>query len=165
MLRTLESVPLFDGLDEHTLEMLEPLFETFSCPAGTVIFEQGDPAHFMYLLLEGTVEIQYKPYDGPPITVTNLTSGKIFGWSAAVGNLTYTSGAVCKEDCLAIRMSGRDLHLLCATEPETGRIILDLLADSVSSRWIDAQSQIQTLLNTTVCAKASALPRRRKESR
>ena len=148
MLRTLASVPLFKDLDENTLQLLEPLFEPFSCTAGTVIFEQGQITHYLYLLLDGAIEILYKPYDGPPLTVTNLDQGAIFGWSAAIGNAVYTSGAVCKEDCQAVRISSRDLHNLCAKEPEVGRIILNLLADSVSSRWDDAQGQIQKLLNT-----------------
>ena len=162
MFKELESVPLFKDVDDHILQLLEPLFEPFSCPAGTVIFEQGDPAHYLYLLLEGAVEILYKPYDGPPLTVTNLEQGTIFGWSAAIGNPAYTSGAICKEDCQAIRISSRDLHKLCAKEPEAGRIILNLLADSVSSRWQDAQSQIQVLLNTTVSDKRKTKARMRK---
>ena len=164
MLKTLASVPLFKDVDKYTLQLLEPLFESYTCTAGTVIFEQGQMAHYLYLLLEGTVEIHYKPYDGPPLTVTNLEQGAIFGWSAAIGNAVYTSGAVCRKDCRTIRISSRDLHKLCAKEPEAGRIILDLLAESVSSRWDDAQSQIQVLLNTTVCDKRKTKTRMRKEN-
>jgi len=159
----LATVPLFKDLDENTLELLEPLFEPYSCTAETVIFEQGQIAHYLYLLLDGAVEILYKPYDGPPLTITNLGEGTIFGWSAAIGNAVYTSGAVCKEDCHTVRISSRDLHKLCAKEPEAGRIILNLLADSVSSRWDDAQSQIQVLLNTTVSDKQKMKMRMRKK--
>jgi len=162
MFKTLDSVPLFKGLDNNTLQLLEPLFESYSCPTGEVIFEQGDPAHYLYLILEGIVEVRYKPYDGPPITVTNLEQDSIIGWSAVIGNATYTSGAVCKEDCQAIRMSKRDLHGLCAREPEAGRVILNLLAESVSSRWQDAQDQIQMLLNSTVTARQCANSRKRR---
>jgi hypothetical protein len=59
-------------------------------------------------------------------------------------------------------MCSRDLHKLCVKEPEAGRIILNLLAESVSSRWQDAQSQIQTLLNNTVSAKQGSNVRRRR---
>ncbi len=166
MFKALESIPLFKDVDECILHLLEPLFEAYTCPAGAVIFEQGEPAHFIYLILAGTVEIRFKPYDGPPLTVTNLMQGSIIGWSAVIGNATYTSAAICKEDCQAIRMRGRDLHQLCAKEPEAGRIILNLLADSVSSRWENAQSQIQTLLNSTVSARQAGntrKPRTRKE--
>jgi len=167
MFKELESVPLFQGVDEHTLQLLEPLFEPYSCLNGTVIFEQGDPALHLYLILEGAIEILYKPYDGPPLTITTLAPGHIVGWSAAIGNATYTSRAICKEDCRTIRMSSRDLHKLCAKEPEAGRTILNLLAESVSPRWQNAQGQIQTLLNTNINAKRktkSRMRRKRKEN-
>jgi CRP/FNR family cyclic AMP-dependent transcriptional regulator len=163
MFKTLESVPLFRDVDDNILQLLEPLFDPYAFTAGTVIFEQGDPAHYLYLVLEGTIEIRYKPYDGPPLTITSLAQGSIIGWSAVIGNSTYTSGAISKDDCQTIRMSSRDLHKLCAKEPEAGRIILNLLAESVSPRWQDAQSQIQDLLNDTVSAKQITKSRKRRK--
>ena len=129
------------------------------------IFEQGDPAHYLYIILEGAVEMVYKPYDGPPITITNQVEGSIIGWSAVIGNTTYTSGAVCKDDTLAIRMSKRDLQRLCEKDPEVCRIILNLLAESVSSRWHDAKSQIQVLLTETVSAQQSTNLRKRRKKK
>jgi CRP-like cAMP-binding protein len=163
MFKQLDSVPLFKDIDDDILRLLEPLFEPFSCTAGAVIFGQGEPALYMYLILEGSVEMLYKPYDGPQITLTSLTQGSIIGWSAVIGNATYASKAVCREDLLAIRMAGRELHKLCATEPEAGRIILNLLADSVSSRWQDAREQIQTLLNSSVNASQCKNTRKRRK--
>jgi CRP-like cAMP-binding protein len=153
MFKTLEAVPLFKDVDADILKLLEPLFEPFSCATDTVIFEQGQIAKYLYLILDGSIEVLYKPYDGPPITITRLGKGGIVGWSAAVGNAVYTSGAICKEDCRTIRMSSQDLHRLCAKEPEAGRIILTLLAESVSSRWDNAQNQIESLLKTNISAK------------
>lgn len=154
MFKTLESVQLFENLDGDILRLLEPLFEPYFCAAEEVVFEQGQLAHYLYLILEGSVEIHYRPYDGPPITVNCLEKGSIFGWSAVIGNVTYTSGAVCKEDCKAIRMSSKDLHNLCAREPDAGRVILNLFAESVSTRWADAQNQIQSLLSKNVKTKS-----------
>ena len=150
MFKALESVPLFRDLDSDILRMLQPLFEHYACPADTKIFEQGEPAEYLYLILEGTVEIRFKPYDGPPIVITSLTKGSIFGWSAVIGNAAYTSGAVCKDDCKAIRMSGQDLHRFCLQEPEAGYVVLELFADAVSSRWKNAKEQIHDLLNTSM---------------
>jgi CRP-like cAMP-binding protein len=107
----------------------------------------------------------YKPYDGPEITITYLAHGSIIGWSAVIGNATYTSRAVSKADLHAIRMTSRGLHKLCEDEPEAGRIILNLLADSVSSRWTDAREQIQSLLNSSVNARREDSSRKRKRPR
>ena len=165
MFKTLDSVPLFKGVDKSILDLLEPLFEPYSCSAEMAIFEQGDPAHYMYLILDGAVEMVYKPYDGPPITINNHIEGSIIGWSAVIGNATYTSGAVCKDETRAIRMSKRDLQRLCEKDPEVCRIILNLLAESVSSRWHDAKSQIQVLLTETVSAQQSTNLRKRRKKK
>ena len=162
MFKELESVPLFRDVDNHILHLLEPLFEPYSCSVETVVFGQGEPAHYMYLILDGAVEIHYKPYDGPQLMINNLAQGSIIGWSAVIGNSTYTSEAVCKNDIRAIRMAGRDLHKLCADDPEAGRIILNLLADSVSSRWQDAREQIQTLLSSSISARQHQNGRKRR---
>jgi CRP-like cAMP-binding protein len=164
MFKQLEAVPLFRDIDNHILNLLEPLFEPFSCPGGAVIFEQGEPALYLYLILHGSVEMIYKPYDGPQITITYLAQGSIIGWSAVVGNATYTSGAICKQEVQAIRMTGRDLLKLCKEQPEAGRVILNRLADSVSSRWQDAREQIQILLNSSVNARREQNAQKRRRN-
>lgn len=166
MFKALESVPIFKNVDDQTLHLFETLFESYACSSGAIIFEQGDPANYIYLILSGSVEVRYKPYDGPPITITTLSKGHFFGWSAAIGNPAYTSGAVCKEDCAAIRMSSADLHRFCAREPEAGCIILNLLAQSVSNRWQNAENQIQSLLNSRLSINSNKIePTNEKENR
>ncbi len=146
MLETLHEVELLRGLQQDELALLDRLFEPYRCPAGTVIFEQGEKAEYLYLLVEGEVVIRYKPYDGPPITVARIAPGGAFGWSAAVGSATYTSCAVCEKDCRAVRIRGDDLRRLCEQHPRLGRVILDRLAEVVSSRWQNARTQVRAML-------------------
>lgn len=153
MLRELHSIPPFEDLDEDVLRLVEPLFERFTCPARTVIFEQGDPALYLYLLLRGSVTICYKPYDGPPLNLTQIPAGGVFGWSAVVGNPVYTSGTVAKENIEAIRIRGRDLRGLVIRHPKVGRIILDKLAGKVSNRWKDANRQVREILEHAITSE------------
>lgn len=146
MLDKLKEVTLFKGLEADELEVLESLFELYRCPAGTVIFQQGYQAVYLYLILNGIVEIRHKPYDGPPITVTRVLQGGAFGWSAAIGNEAYTSGAICDEELVALRIAGNDLRKFFIKYPDTGKIILDRLARVVSNRWQDALAQVRTMM-------------------
>ncbi len=141
-----ENIPLFEGLGEEILTLLEPLFEPCTCHEG-LIFKQGDPAIHLYLVTEGSVDILYKPYDAPPITITNVKPGGIFGWSAIAGKTVYTSGASCKEPCKAMRVRGADLRKLSIKHPEAGEILLDRLAQSVSLRWQNAHTQVRDILS------------------
>ena len=141
-----ENIPLFEGLSEETLALLAPLFDACTCHKGR-IFEQGDPAIHLYLVTEGSVDILYKPYDAPPLTMTNVKPGGIFGWSAIAGKTVYTSSASCHEACKAMRVRGSDLRELSAKHPEAGEILLDRLAESVSSRWRNAHAQVREILS------------------
>lgn len=150
MISLLANLPPFKDVDEGIVRLVEPLFELYYYPATATIFEQNDVANHLYLLVEGAVDVVFKPYDSPPMTITSLRPGNFFGWSAAIGNVVYTSSAICQEDSEVLRISGRKLRRLCKKHHTAGRIVLQLLADSVSSRWSNAQEQIHTLLNQSV---------------
>jgi CRP/FNR family transcriptional regulator, cyclic AMP receptor protein len=141
---------LFNGLSEEAMRLVERNFEPFTCPAGTVIFEQGDPAIFLYLILHGSVTARYKPYDGPTINLTQIPFGGAFGWSAVIGGPMYTSSAVAREDLRTIRIRGTDLRSLVAANPEAGAELLDRLAQLVSNRWKDANRQVRAILEQAV---------------
>lgn len=149
MLDSLPQLPLFHGLGPAQIALLKPLFESFACATGTVIFEQGDSAQYLYLLLKGDVVIQYKPYDGPAIILTRLRGGDAFGWSAVVGSPIYTSSIISESRIEAIRIRGNQLWKMVEEHPETGGIIIDRLARIVSPRWENAHAQIQSLLNSS----------------
>ncbi|HEX6033084.1 MAG TPA: cyclic nucleotide-binding domain-containing protein [Anaerolineales bacterium] len=139
-------IAVFQELDEDVIELLSPLFETFSCEPGAVIFQQGDQAEFLYLVIDGKVDMSFKPYDGNSITISHVGRGGLFGWSAVVGRDRYTSTAIAIGDVKAFRVHGNDLRRFCREHPEAGKVILERLADGVSSRWKDAHKQVQSLL-------------------
>jgi CRP/FNR family cyclic AMP-dependent transcriptional regulator len=118
----------FAGFKSTDIQLLEPFFAPQSWVAGTVIFEQADYAEYLYLVVSGEVTIRYKPHDGPVMTVTRVQPGGIFGWSAAMNNPSYTSGAVCSLDSEVLRIRGIDLRAICEKHPVLGKIILDRLA-------------------------------------
>jgi Fe-S cluster biogenesis protein NfuA len=139
------NIPLFKNLESAQIDLLKPLFENFSCPPEILIFAQNLPATHLYLILEGTIQIHYKPYDGPSIIITHLSQGDVVGWSAVVGS-HYTSSAISNSEIKALRIRGRDLQSLVNKHPESGHAILDLLAQFVSSRWKNAHTQVHSIL-------------------
>ena len=140
--------PFFRGLTREQFDLLVPLLEPCTVPGGTVIFKQGDEATHLYVIRNGAVTIQYKPYDGPIITLSHLQPGEIFGWSAVVGGQTYTSDAISITEVDTLRLRGSDLVQLCADHPKAGYAILEKLAEGVSPRWTYAKQQIQNVLES-----------------
>jgi CRP-like cAMP-binding protein len=146
MLETLSGITLFEGFAARQLELLLPIFEKYSCAGNTVVFEQGDEAAFLYLILKGRALIRYKPYDSPPITITRLEAGDVFGWSAVIGSPSYSSSIVSTSRLEALRVRGADLLQLCREHPRTGSRLLNRLAHGVSGRWKNARLQAKTML-------------------
>jgi CRP-like cAMP-binding protein len=140
-------VVIFAELEKEQMDLLRPLFEPFSCSAGTVIFRQGAPADYLYFVLSGKVEVFYKPHDGNPMTVSHVEQGGLFGWSAVVGSEKYTSSTIAIQDLETYRIQGNQLRNLCAEHPEAGQDILERLAKGVSSRWNNAYEQVKAILH------------------
>jgi len=144
----LPNIPLFQNLEPAQIFLIKPLFEEFACPPAITIFNQGEPVSYLYYLIKGEVAIHYKPYDSPPITLTHLHAGDVFGWSAVLGSRTYTSSIISESRIEALRIKGTSLLELVREHPETGEIIMDRIVSVVSSRWKNAHEQIQSLLNS-----------------
>ena len=149
-LDVLEGLPLFQDFTAEQLDLLRPILIYCQEPCDTILFEQGEPADYLYLVIEGEVHILYKPYDGPELTLARIGPNGVVGWSAALGSLSYSSSAVCATDCQMMCLRGRDLHNLCAEHPETGEIVLRRLADIISERLRNTHPQVLAMLEQSL---------------
>jgi CRP-like cAMP-binding protein len=108
-------------------------------------------------VIDGKVDMSFKPYDGNPMTISHVGKGGLFGWSSVVGSDKYTSTAIAIEDLRAYRVHGSELRRFCLEHPEAGKDILERLADGVSSRWKDAHSQVKSILFQGMSDKSKLL--------
>jgi CRP-like cAMP-binding protein len=146
----LAQVSLFKDVSSADLDTLAPLFEAVCLQPGQMIFEQGRMADFLFILLEGEVVINYKPYDGPQLTVAHITPGGVFGWSAVLGRQVYTSYAQAATAGTAIRVKGEALRSVCEKHPKTGVVILERLANVIAERLQSTHDQIYTMLTRSM---------------
>lgn len=149
----LRRLSILKNLTHQDMELLQPLLEPYTAKVGTVILEQGKSADYLYLIVNGKVEISFKPYDGQKMTVSHVEKDGLFGWSAVLGSELYTSTATTIEELQAVRIHGGKLRKFCADHPETGKQVLETLASSVSSRWQNANEQVQAILNNGLKSK------------
>jgi CRP/FNR family transcriptional regulator, cyclic AMP receptor protein len=146
----LSHVNMFKGLSSADLDTLAPHFEAFLMAKDQVAFEQGKVADYLYILLDGEVVVNFKPYDGPPLTIARIQPGGVFGWSAALGRQLYTSTAIACRESTTIRIKGDELRCICEKHPETGVIILERLAGVIADRLQSTRAQIFAMLAQSV---------------
>ena len=141
-----DQIPVFQGLTSAQRSLLRPLFILCDYYGGSVLFEQGDPADCLYLIISGEVIVRYKPEDGPVIILARVHPGGVVGWSAALGRQKYTSGAECSIYSQVLYVRGEDLRELCEKYPETGEVILERLASAIADRTQITNDQVVDLL-------------------
>lgn len=156
---------IFAGLDGNQISQLSPFMMECSFPRDQVIFDQGKPAEYLYILLSGEVAIHYKPYDGPPLTVARIEPGGVFGWSSALRRDVYTSGAIAVQESLAYRIRGSNLPVICNQHPETGKILLERLAGVIAERLRSTHTHVLGILTQGMDTKGSGTKRSSRDDR
>ena len=75
----LAEVPFFSLLDEQERAALAERVDTVSKPAGTTLFNYGDPGDSLYVVRAGEVEIFFKNDTGERIVLETARPGDFFG--------------------------------------------------------------------------------------
>lgn len=151
-----EKLPLFKDLTDSQVMHLRGLFVPCDVYANDRIFAQDAPAENLYIVVTGEVVVNFKPYDGPVITVARVQPGGVVGWSAALGSRTYTSSAEAAAYGQLLRVRGADLRTLYLQMPDLGEIILDRLAALIAERLRNTHPQVLALLRIGLKASAPA---------
>jgi CRP-like cAMP-binding protein len=146
----LSKLDLFRGLTPEELEMLAGLFHPERYAAQQVIFRQGDRAEKLHILLTGEIEILLQPYDGEKLLVATISPGGIFGWSAALGRRQYTSDAVAVVEGEGLSIRGKALRSFCQAHPQSGVVLLERLAEVISSRLRNTHHKVFELLQSNL---------------
>ncbi len=143
----LQRFSFFPGLSADELNGLSFIGREISFQRGDRIFQEGDSAHSLYLLLEGWVDvlIDAEAGDDPHGLMMTLTAGDIFGWSAVVAPYIYTASAVCASPVKAISLSQVELQALFEIDREFYCTIVTEICHVIASRLRATRLQLASL--------------------
>jgi CRP-like cAMP-binding protein len=109
---------LFNGLDLTVMGQIADTACTEAAYAdATVVFNEGDPAKALFILVSGSVDLQLSGGK----TVYRLTEASdIFGWSSLVENARYTATAIARSDIQAVKIDTRLMNRVFDANPMVG---------------------------------------------
>ncbi|HXZ45342.1 MAG TPA: cyclic nucleotide-gated ion channel [Pseudolabrys sp.] len=133
-------VPLFAELDAEEISDVIDLLQAQVAQAGDVIVRAGEPAHSMYFIAQGEVEIVIKG----KAEAIRLGSGQFFGEVAVLrrARRTGTATAVVRTNLLVL--DAQDLHALMRRNPRIAARIKDVAAKRVGREVMSRKGDVVT---------------------
>lgn len=110
-------LPLFAGLDATELDELLKEARAVRHPKNSNVFEQGQEAHSLFLLLNGHVRAEKTTPDGKQIVVRYVSAGEVFGVAQAIGLKHYPATAVAAVDSVSLAWPSAAWPRLVAQHP------------------------------------------------
>ena len=117
----LAEVPFFSLLDDQERAALAARVDTVSKPAGTALFNYGDPGDSLYIVRAGEVEIFFKNDTGERIVLETAGKGDFFGEISLLDGGARTASAHVTKDLEAVVVDRGDLEEFLRVEQREER--------------------------------------------
>jgi CRP-like cAMP-binding protein len=135
-LELLRRYPFFAGLDEAELRSLAMIAEEVRVPAGTRLFEEGQTADALYLLLEGSVDLSFNSPLGEAeqVHIGEINPGEPFAISALIPPHTLKHTARAGTTIHAIKIAAAPLREICQKNSRVGNVVMRQVAQAAMER-------------------------------
>lgn len=113
----------------------------------TVLFEEGSEATRLYLLVSGTIDLQFKlPADKGMSTLATRSPGDAVGWSTVVPPHEYRFSGVCKGETSVLEIDRVTLQSLFSTNYHLAYIFMRNIAVLSGDRLNRVQEKLARFL-------------------
>ena len=137
----LQSMPLFGGIRDETLDFLLDLSSMVSVAADAFFFREDDEAHSMFVLEDGKAVV-LKSWQGHQFRLSELAKGDCFGEMSLMDMRHRSASVVAVEPCHAIELSSASLYALYEKDLEQFTLIQMNMGREVSRRLRAADEQL-----------------------
>lgn len=134
LLEMLEDVAIVEGLAPEYLRLLATEAHLHELPEGAVLFQEGTPSAFIYIVLLGSVDLEVRLPDGSPFVVQTVGPGELLGWTPVLGGGPMTATARTRTRCRLAALSGHRLLELCEQHPRFGAEFFRRTAAALAGR-------------------------------
>ncbi len=127
----LKTVNLFEAMTPEQLKILTNISEEVTYQFGDILFNEGDPAEHLYVIVEGEVNILKSHGTPEEVRLAVLGEKTSFGEIALFGSEGRSATAVANMDSSFLTMKKEHLHLLIQENPAISTAIVFQLANMI----------------------------------
>lgn len=128
----IKEVDLFRGLSPGFMNKLVESSREVDYGPDTLLFERGQPAEALYILIQGSVTLFIE--GGGSIHYLLDAPGQIFGWSALVEPHLYTASAMTNSAAKVLELDSARLQRTMERNPAEAYLVMKRLAGVIGQR-------------------------------
>lgn len=155
----LDSVSLFEHLDEEGRVQLSEAVKGRQLEAGQVLFNTGEPGEALYIVKSGQIEIFIKDTTGQKIALAIIREGEVFGELALLDEGPRTATAQALVDSELLELDRDDLLLLFRKTPAAALQLLAAMGHMTRKANELLKSRVSRNANSEVAEELSTFER------
>ena len=145
----LKRTELFEALEEPQLNTLLLHGSVESLPEGKTIFNQGEKAVRLYVLVEGAVDLTIKTEEKIDFMTSKIEKeGAVFGMPSLIEPFRFNVTAICSKPSKVLVLDANHIKKRIEEDPKMGMEVMKKLASIYFNRLNDLRSGVSNLLKT-----------------
>lgn len=138
--------PLFSGFSDHQLQSVFERAEIIKFSKGEVIVEEGSPGDCLYILVEGSVDIEKRTHEGRVVKINSISGkGDFFGEMALIDILPRSATVRAGEPVTVIKISNSAMASFFESDEKALSTISLNIARNLCRRLRNADEAIAAL--------------------
>lgn len=149
----LSKISLFNSLTPAELKEIHPYITKMSVKKKDVIFSEGDPSDWFYIVLNGKVKITKLSQEGKEIILEIISPMDFFGGLAVIKGFPYPANAIAMEDSELLKISRSNLMRILDRFPG----LMYCMALQLSDRMKESHETLKNIALERVEARIASL--------
>lgn len=149
----LKKISLFNTLSEAEIKEISSYFIASSVKKKEVIFSEGDPSEWLFVVTEGKVKITKLSQEGKELILELIHPMDFFGGLAVIRGFPYPANAVAMEDSRLLRISRSNLLRVLDRFPN----LMYCMAQQLGERMKQSHETLKNIALERVEARIASL--------
>jgi len=137
---------LFELLRPDQVRAISETAEEISLEAGDTVFQRGEEAEHLFVVLDGQVALRLPAKGGLSTLIDEATRGTVFGSCVCFQLESYSLTARCTEDSRLLKIRAATLKKLLDNDPALGYEVQKLISRVYFKRYLDTAQKLQAML-------------------
>ena len=137
---------VFEFLRPDQVDALSDAAQLIRFKPGDIIYQKGEPARDIYIVLCGKVALRLPGNRGVNIMIDELTQGDIFGSCVSFSLDSYVLTAQRTYACKLLCIQASVLKELLEDDPRMGYAIQSKISEIYFRRYVEAMNKLQAIV-------------------